>query len=98
MAATAKSSKSTKRLTARTDKLLGRKTPKKKTTTTAVIMDSADLQTLKTVAHWRVISGNADTASVSELVREAVAEYIERHHLHTQEYAANNADRLGSAH
>lgn len=98
MAATGKNTKSSKRLQAKTDQLMGRKAPKKKHTTTAVIMDSRDLQTLKTVAHWKVISGNADRASVSDLVREAVSEYIERHQLHAQEYAANHADRLGATH
>lgn len=78
-----------------TNKLLGRKTPKKAHVTTGIIMDADHLQTLRTVAHWRVLSGAADKASVSDLVREAVAEYIERHQLAAEEYAANNRTRMG---
>lgn len=86
---------SAKSTTRTTNKLLGRRTPKKARTTTGIIMDSDHLQTLRTVSHWRVLRGQTDKASVSDLVREAVAEYIERHALHAEEYAANNADRMG---
>lgn len=90
-------SKEAQRLNKTTNQILGRKTPKKKHTTTGIIMDSDHLQTLRTVAHWRVLTGEAEKASVSDLVREAVAEYIERHGLYAEEYTANNRDRLGPA-
>lgn len=88
-------SKTLKRLSKDTNRILGKKTPKKPFKTTGIIMDASDLDTLKAVAHWRVITGDSDRASVSDLVREAVREYIARHGLSGVEYSYNNRDRLG---
>lgn len=49
--------------------------------TTGVIMDAEDLETLRRVALLRVIRGDSDRASVSDIVREAVAEFIKNHGL-----------------